>query len=101
MNSGVYDRFIDPLCPIDAFEHTRIARTCGSAAATFVRALNGLSVDVRVSWEGRTVNGRSMLDLMTLGAPRGSMLEVLVSGTDAQSALEALTKVVENRFYEE
>jgi len=71
------------------------------AAATFVRALNGLSVDVRVSWEGRTVNGRSMLDLMTLGAPRGSMLEVQVSGTDAQSALEALTKVVENRFYEE
>lgn len=71
------------------------------AAAAFVRALNGLSADVQVSWEGRTVNGRSMLDLMTLGAPRGSMLEVQVSGTDAQSALEALTKVVENRFYEE
>lgn len=71
------------------------------AAAAFVRALNGLSADVQVSWEGRTVNGRSMLDLMTLGAPRGSMLEVQVSGIDAQSALEALTKVVENRFYEE
>jgi phosphocarrier protein HPr len=71
------------------------------AAATFVRALSGLSADVRVSWEGRTVNGRSMLDLMTLGAPRGSMLEVHASGIDAQSALEALTKVVENRFYEE
>ncbi|MBI3300589.1 MAG: HPr family phosphocarrier protein, partial [Deltaproteobacteria bacterium] len=46
------------------------------AAAAFVRALSGLSVQVQVSWEGRTVNGRSMLELMTLGAPRGSVLEI-------------------------
>lgn len=71
------------------------------AAAAFVRALSGLSAEVQVSWEGRTVNGRSMLDLMTLGAPRGSVLEVKVSGADAEAALAALTKVVENRFYEE
>jgi phosphocarrier protein HPr len=71
------------------------------AAATFVRALSGLNAEVQVSWEGRTVNGRSMLDLMTLGAPRGSMLDIHVSGDDAKAALEALTKVVENRFYEE
>jgi len=42
-----------------------------------------------------------MLDLMTLGAPRGSVLEVQASGADAEVALAALTKVVENRFYEE
>ncbi len=71
------------------------------AAATFVRALSGLKAEVEVSWEGRTVNGRSMLDLMTLGAPRGSLLDVRVSGDDAVAALAALTKVVENRFYEE
>lgn len=71
------------------------------AAATFVRALSGLNADVQVSWEGRTVNGRSMLDLMTLGAPRGSVLDIQVSGADARTALDALTKVVENRFYEE
>ncbi len=71
------------------------------AAATFVRALSGLKAEVEVSWEGRTVNGRSMLDLMTLGAPRGSLLDVRVSGDDANAALAALTKVVENRFYEE
>jgi phosphocarrier protein HPr len=71
------------------------------AAAAFVRALSGLKADVKVSWEGRTVNGRSMLELMTLGAPCGSVLDVHVSGVDAQTALAALTKVVENRFYEE
>lgn len=71
------------------------------AAAALVRALGGLEAQVLVSWEGRTVNARSMLDLMTLGAPRGSVLEVQVSGTDADAALAALTQVVENRFYEE
>jgi phosphocarrier protein len=71
------------------------------AAATFVRVLNGLNAEVYVSWEGREVNGRSMLDLMTLGAPRGSVLEVRVSGADATTALDALTKVIEARFHEE
>jgi phosphocarrier protein HPr len=71
------------------------------AAAAFVRALSGLRAQVTVSWEGRTVNGRSMLELMTLGAPQGSVLEVQVSGMDAEEALAALTRVVENRFYEE
>lgn len=71
------------------------------AAATFVKALTGLRADVQVSWEGRTVNGRSMLDLMTLGAPQGSVLEIVISGADAEAALAAVTKVIEARFYEE
>jgi phosphocarrier protein HPr len=71
------------------------------AAAVFVRALSGLSVEVSISWQNRAVNGRSMLDLMTLGAPCGSVLEVQINGTDADAALVALSKVVEDRFYEE
>lgn len=71
------------------------------AAATLVRALNGMSAQILVSWDGRTVNGRSLLELMTLGAPRGSVLLVEISGTDADAALAAVRQVVENRFYEE
>lgn len=71
------------------------------AAATFVRAISGLQANVTVSWQNRTVNGRSILDLMTLGAPCGSVLEVEVRGADAEATLAALTRVVENRFYEE
>jgi phosphocarrier protein HPr len=71
------------------------------AAAVFVRALSGLKAEVSVSWQNRAVNGRSMLDLMTLGAPCGSVLEVRINGADADAALAALSKVVEDRFYEE
>ena len=71
------------------------------AAAVFVRALSGLRAEVSVSWQDRVVNGRSMLDLMTLGAPCGSVLEVQINGADANAALAALSKVVEDRFYED
>jgi phosphocarrier protein HPr len=71
------------------------------AAAVFVRALSGLRAEVSVSWQDRVVNGRSMLDLMTLGAPCGSVLEVRINGADANAALAALSKVVEDRFYED
>ena len=71
------------------------------AAAAFVRAITGLRADVTVSWQNQTVNGRSMLELMTLGAPLGSVLEVTTSGVDAEAALAKLTEVIANRFYEE
>jgi phosphotransferase system HPr (HPr) family protein len=71
------------------------------AAAVFVRALSGLKAEVSVSWQNRVVNGRSMLDLMTLGAPCGSVLELQINGADADAALAALSKVIEDRFYEE
>jgi phosphocarrier protein len=80
---------------------TNIQGLHARAAAVFVRALSGLRAEVTVSWQDRTVNGRSMLELMTLGAPRGSVLDIAVRGVDAEAALAALTKVVENRFYEE
>ncbi|NOT54262.1 MAG: HPr family phosphocarrier protein [Deltaproteobacteria bacterium] len=71
------------------------------AAAVFVRALAGLKAEVSVTWQDRVVNGRSMLDLMTLGAPYGSVLEIQINGADADAALAALSKVAEDRFYEE
>lgn len=71
------------------------------AAAAFIKALQGLDVEVLVSWEGRTVNGRSILELLTLGAPQGSVLEIHIQGADAAIALTALTKLAENRFDEE
>ena len=71
------------------------------AAATFVQALKDLQVEISVRYEGRTANGRSVLDLLTLGAPQGSVLDVQISGIDAQAALAVLTTLVDHRFYEE
>ena len=71
------------------------------AAAAFVKAVKDLKVEVTVTWEGQTANGRSVLDLLTLGAPQGSVLALHIQGVDAQEALSTLTLLVANRFYEE
>ena len=71
------------------------------AAAAFVKALKDLRVEVTVSWQGQTANGRSVLDLLTLGAPRGSVLELQIQGDDADEALATLTRLVAARFDEE
>lgn len=91
----------DPPCIHAKLTLTNTLGLHARAAAAFVRALGNLQAEVEVSWEGQTANGRSLLELLTLGAPQGSMLDVRISGTDAQAALAALTQVVENRFYEE
>lgn len=71
------------------------------AAAAFVKALKDLEVEITVSWKGQTANGRSVLDLLTLGAPQGSVLELQIQGADAEEALSTLTRLVANRFDEE
>ena len=71
------------------------------AAAAFVKALKNLEVEVTVSWEGQTANGRSVLDLLTLGAPQGSVLALQIQGVDAEEALSTLTRLVADRFDEE
>ena len=86
--------------------HTRLTllNTMGlhaRAAAAFVTAIKDLTVEVTVRWEGQTANGRSVLDLLTLGAPQGSVLELQIQGDDAEEALATLTRLVANRFDEE
>lgn len=50
--------------------------------------------EVHVLKGDRRVDGRSVLELMTLGAVPGTELIIEVSGPDANEALPALVKVV-------
>src|SRR5579872_4153617 len=46
----------------------------------------------------RTVDGKSMLDLLTLAAEHGTVLVLQARGADAQSALEAVAALFERNF---
>lgn len=65
-----------------------------------MRAVWPFVAEVRVACDGRRVSGRSLLDLMTLGAPCGTRLEIQVEGPDAEAALEALTGLIDRGFDE-
>ncbi len=47
---------------------------------------------------GEPIDGKSILDLMTLGATQGTMLTIEATGPDADLALEALRNLVKSDF---
>lgn len=71
------------------------------AAARFVRCAEGFDADVRVTRHDTEVSGRSIMGLMMLAAAPGCSIDIAVTGPQAAAALEALVKLVENRFDED
>jgi phosphocarrier protein HPr len=72
------------------------ARPSGSVVAI---ALEYQS-DLKIHCGGRSVNGRSILELITLGATCGSELHLSAEGPDAEELVGALVKLVEAGFSE-
>jgi phosphocarrier protein len=54
-----------------------------------------------VSCDGVRADGRNMLQLLTLAAPSGSLLEFEAEGEDAEALVAELEKLVASRFGEE
>ena len=59
-------------------------------ASVFVKIANKFESEVTVKKGGESVNGKSIMGLMTLAASQGSVLEVEVSGPDADKAMQEL-----------
>ena len=70
------------------------------AALKFVELSSKHSSQVTVAREGREVNGKSILGLMTLAAQKGTMLSIETSGDDEKELLDALRTLVSNKFGE-
>jgi len=70
------------------------------AAALFVQTVNKFSSQVTVTNDGQTADGRSIMDMLTLGAAQGSKIQVEVTGEDADKALRAIEKLLDSRFNE-
>lgn len=71
------------------------------ASAKFVKAASGFDSDIKVTKDGTTVDARSIMGLLMLGAGPGCDIEIAARGADAQAAVETLAALVECRFDEE
>jgi phosphocarrier protein HPr len=69
--------------------------------AAFAQLAARFQSSVKVSREGQSVNGKSILDLMLLAAAQGTELTLEVAGPDAQSALDALVNLLRKPAEEE
>ncbi len=69
-------------------------------AALFVQTANKFVSDVYIEKNGERVNGKSIMGLMMLAAEQGSKITITVKGDDAKEALEALEKLLTDKFGE-
>jgi len=69
-------------------------------AAMFVQTANHFEADIQICCNERTANAKSILDVLTLGAAQGAVIEIKAEGNDANEALFALQNLVENNFKE-
>ena len=70
------------------------------AAARFVQTAARFTSRIHVTREGRTVDGKSLMGVLLLAAPRGAVLSIDADGDDAAAALEALAALVSSGFGE-
>ncbi len=70
------------------------------AAAKFVNVSSTFSSEITVQFNDEEVNGKSILGLLLLAAPCGSLLTVRATGEDADEALAAIERLVAGRFGE-
>src|SRR5689334_3277574 len=62
--------------------------------ARFVRVMMPFRSAVRVSYDGREVDGKNVLDLMTLAPPEGSTARIRAEGPDAAEAMYTLDQLM-------
>jgi phosphocarrier protein len=71
------------------------------AAAKLVHTAGHFQSRVTVLKDGEEVDAKSILGILLLAAGQGSQVVVRCEGTDEADALQAVTKLIANRFDEE
>ena len=86
-----------------AFEVVNLRGFHARPATLFVQCAEEFasSITVRNVASDTKVDGKSVLSLLTLFAPKGSLLEVTASGADAEAAVRKLGALIMGGFDEE
>ena len=71
------------------------------ASAKFVKLASSFESEIHVTRDGVTVDARSIMGLLMLGAGIGCSIDVSAEGADAEEAMEALTDLVARKFDED
>jgi phosphotransferase system HPr (HPr) family protein len=85
-------------------QEVEIVNTLGlhaRAAAKLAQEAKTFHSSVSIKKNGNTANAKSILDLLTLAATKGSRVEILAEGEDAELAINALKGLIDRKFDEE
>ena len=63
--------------------------------------LANYQAEVRISKGDRNADPRSVFEMMLLEAPMGTRLKIVAKGADAPQAMDAMVKLIADKFYED
>ncbi len=69
-------------------------------ASRFAQLASTFKSEIRLMRNGESVDGKSILEVLTLACPKGTELIITAEGPDSVEAIEALSNLVENEFGE-
>jgi phosphotransferase system HPr (HPr) family protein len=67
-------------------------------ADKLVRAATNFRCQIELERAGQIADCRSMIGLLTLGAPQGTELTLRAQGPDAPMAIEAISRLFDSQF---
>lgn len=71
------------------------------AAAKIVQLSNSYSSNLTIKFNGQEVDGKSILSILTLACPKGSIISLRADGPDADKLLVAMERLIDDKFGEE
>jgi phosphocarrier protein HPr len=71
------------------------------AAARFVQLAGRFRSKVRVTRDGRQVDGKSIMGILLLAAAKGAVINIAADGVDEVDALQSLAALVRTGFGED
>lgn len=71
------------------------------AAAKLVSTASAYSSKIKLAFNGKEVDGKSIMSVMMLAASKGSELTIKIDGDDEVASMTALIELINNRFDEE
>ena len=63
-----------------------------------VRCAANFKSDINLTYQDLTVNAKSLLGILMLAAAKGAKIHIEAEGADAQEAINAITKLAQNKF---
>ncbi|MGI9553348.1 MAG: HPr family phosphocarrier protein [Thermodesulfobacteriota bacterium] len=70
------------------------------AAAQFVRLSSKFNSNITIKKDGYTVDGKSILGVLSLAAVKGTKIEVIADGNDSEQAFGEIEQLIECGFGE-
>ncbi|HEX7056265.1 MAG TPA: HPr family phosphocarrier protein [Bacilli bacterium] len=74
--------------------HTRPAKELVKLAGSF-------ECDIKIMKDTKVANAKSFLNVISLGAAKGSVIRITADGKDEKEAMQKIVDLIENKFGED